>query len=517
MGGVLTLPLNPRLTVNVLANITGRFASIVLGLLCTPVYIGLLGVESYGLIGFFVTIQASLVVLEMGLRSACIKELSTYSGRGVLAYNDMHFTLHVFEVVYVSMGLIVGVGIYSLAPWIAINWLNDTSFSPGKIELIIKLIAWVIALRWPASLYSAVLMGLQRQVLFNVVTSIIAALNWLGSIVVLLLFVVDVENYFAWQIVISIISTSIFCALAWSSMPKRYSNIRFSWSHIKRIAAFSSKVGGNAGLGAILLQADKLVLSTILSLEMYGFYMVAVVIANVTATIASPFSDALFPRFSQLLGRDNSSMTVSELYRVGSQAIAVLTISFALVVALFSREVLVVFSGNEALANQTAVVLSILVVAKLFHASVMLPYCLQVSFDQLRLPIIINIASIIWLVPAVYVLSSEYGMVGGAVSWLLVTCAYVFVGLPLMHRMVLQGEYKYWLFNSFLRPVLGVFLFLLMVSLFCEDLVPDGRFAKILFIISLYVMAVGLAILLVPDLKKKVKASGLFSRNNASY
>ena len=58
-----------RLRENLLAGFASAIWSALLGLAVVPFYLEYLGIEAYGLIGFSVTMQALLQLLDMGLAS----------------------------------------------------------------------------------------------------------------------------------------------------------------------------------------------------------------------------------------------------------------------------------------------------------------------------------------------------------------------------------------------------------------------------------------------------------------
>ena len=65
-----------RVRSNIVANIAGQAWAVVLALVCTPFYIRFLGVEAYGLIAFFVTLQTLLQLLDLGLGVTLNRELA---------------------------------------------------------------------------------------------------------------------------------------------------------------------------------------------------------------------------------------------------------------------------------------------------------------------------------------------------------------------------------------------------------------------------------------------------------
>ena len=65
---------------NILANYLGNFWTSLMGLVFIPSYIFYLGMESYGLIGFFAVLQASLLLLDGGVTPTVSREMSRFTG-----------------------------------------------------------------------------------------------------------------------------------------------------------------------------------------------------------------------------------------------------------------------------------------------------------------------------------------------------------------------------------------------------------------------------------------------------
>ncbi len=61
-----TIPIS-RLKLNLLANFAGTGWSTLMGLVFIPLYIRFMGIEAYGLIGFYVALQGGLQILDFGL------------------------------------------------------------------------------------------------------------------------------------------------------------------------------------------------------------------------------------------------------------------------------------------------------------------------------------------------------------------------------------------------------------------------------------------------------------------
>src|SRR5688572_32694172 len=65
-----------RLSWNLFAGLTNSAWTAIVGLIATPFYLRYLGIEAYGLIGFFTTLLALLQLLDLGLSSAMCREVA---------------------------------------------------------------------------------------------------------------------------------------------------------------------------------------------------------------------------------------------------------------------------------------------------------------------------------------------------------------------------------------------------------------------------------------------------------
>ena len=96
----------------------------------------------------------------------------------------------------------------------------------------------------------------------------------------------------------------------------------------------------------ILTQLDKVILSKLLSLEMFGYYTLAGVASSVVPVmLVGPMFNALFPRFTSLVAMNDEPRS-KLLYHQGSQLMAVLVLPVAAVLAFFSFDILLLWTGS---------------------------------------------------------------------------------------------------------------------------------------------------------------------------
>ncbi|MDA8403009.1 MAG: oligosaccharide flippase family protein, partial [Desulfobacteraceae bacterium] len=165
---------------NIAANFAGNIWQAIMGLVFIPLYIKFMGIESYGLVGFFVTLQAMFILLDMGLSSTLTREmarLSSLPGRE----HEMRNLVRSLEVIYWIIAIFIGIIVIISAPFIANQWIKAGQLPSQIIEQAIRIMGFAIALQWPVSLYSGGIIGLQKQVLLNIINICVRTLRGVGS------------------------------------------------------------------------------------------------------------------------------------------------------------------------------------------------------------------------------------------------------------------------------------------------------------------------------------------------
>ena len=103
---------------NIIANFSGNIWQILMGLMFIPLYIKFMGVESYGLIGFYATLLTIFGLLDMGLSNTLNREMARLS---VLPdkEQEMRNLVRTLEVIFWSIAIFVGITVVSLSPFIS--------------------------------------------------------------------------------------------------------------------------------------------------------------------------------------------------------------------------------------------------------------------------------------------------------------------------------------------------------------------------------------------------------------
>ena len=271
---------------NLLANYLGYAWSAVMGFAFIPYYISYLGMENYGLIGFFVIIQGALTLLDMGMTPSLGRESAKYVGGG-LDSNEFRLLIRTYEIItliIISLALMI---VFFLSSDIVKYWMNLESISPEVAQRAVVLMGVLFGLRFGEGIYRSILIGIQEHVSFNLANALVATLRWGGVVVVFEYYSATVLIYFWWNILISITAVVIFAFLVYrvSGMPKI--NTGISLNLIARNWRFTGGMALITLSAFILVNIDKLIVSNKMSMREYGMYIIIVTLTSALALIGA--------------------------------------------------------------------------------------------------------------------------------------------------------------------------------------------------------------------------------------
>lgn len=431
------MSLKRNFSIGLLSSVWSAFLSLAV----VPLYLKYLGIEAYGLIGFFATTQAVLTLLDMGMAPTINREVARYSASGEI--REAGKLLHTLAIVYWGMAVMIAILILALAPWISEYWLQSRKLPPQTISHAVMLMGLVVACRWPIGLYQGAIIGAQRLTVSSSISIVMATISNLGAIIVLAFISPSIEAFFTWQACIGLIYASIMRWGAWQVIG-RTKGTRFDVDRLKSIWRFSAGMSGIAVSGVILMQLDKVLLSRILSLEDFGRYALAGVVANGLYIILTPTFNVIYPRLSALVAT-NETKNLITLYRSGTLLFSAVLFPIAIVAAVFSKEILLLWTGNLALSLSTAPIVSLFLIGTALNGAMHFPYALQLAYGMTRLPLMINSILVVIMIPMTTLLAFKFGSVGGAAAWSILNGIYLLIGTWFTHRSLLKGIGLTWL------------------------------------------------------------------------
>jgi O-antigen/teichoic acid export membrane protein len=430
---------------NIIANFAGRAWTSLLILAFIPLYVRLMGVETYGLVGIFVSVSALASVLDLGLSSTLSRELARLSASpGAESTSEARDLVRTFEIVFWCAGAAIGAVLVGASPLLARYWITPGAIPEITVARAFAAMGLLIAVQWPTALYEGGMMGLQRQVPLNAVKAIGGLVQHGGAVLALWLISPSVLIYLGWQIAAGASQTIVLRLLLWRSLGSGAGAGSFKPALLTRHGRFAAGISAVSILSIVLTQADKLVLSKLLPLVTFGYYVLATNVASILVHVTVPFFAALFPRFTQVLAGRAEGVDASALYHASCQSVAAFVVPIAALLAFFPSEILGLWLRDPQVVVAVAPLARLLVVGQALNSLMVIPAVAQMAFGWTRLIIVANALATAFLVPLMILGVVRFGEIGAPVAWIVLNASYVAFMIPAMHRRLLPGEMWRW-------------------------------------------------------------------------
>jgi len=439
------------LRTNILANYAGQAWMALMAVAFVPAYLRILGIEAFGLVGLMLSIQAMSLALDLGMGGVMNRELARRSVDPSTFGTAGHLVRTLEWLVWPIAAFIV-VALWLSSGWLATHWLHAEHLSSAQTRRAIVLIGVAVAMQWPSSFYTNGLSGLERQTTANLINAGFATLRSAGVVVVLQYVSNTIEAFMAWFAAVGALQSAVSAIALWRAVPNGKAS--FKAAELAKAWRFAGGLALITALSIGLMQLDRVALSALRPLSDVGYFTVALTVAAGLGRIVQPMFNAFYPRFTRLVAMDDEA-TIIELYHAGSQYLAVAVASTTAVLAIYSQQVVYLWTGDMQTAAVVALPLSLLVVGSAFNGLMNLPYSLQLAHGWTRLTVGLNLVSLILGIPFSILAINYAGIAGAAWLWLALNLVYCLVGLPLMHRRILKSQLARWWSADILPPTLA--------------------------------------------------------------
>jgi|TARA_B110000971_G_scaffold221353_1_gene268132 O-antigen/teichoic acid export membrane protein len=466
---------------NIIANYLGQALTGFMALAFLPLYIEYLGMEAYGLIGFFVVMQGLLMLLDIGMTPTLNREMARFTA-GAYSPQRIRELLRSLELICCGVAVVVMVGMWSVSRYLATDWLKTESLSIDTITHALIVMAFVVGMRLCEGIYRGSLYGLEQQVWYNTAYTLLTVLRYGGALAILEWVSASIEAFFIWQAVVSFLTIIVFALRVYHVLPLVNMRVRFSYESLKSVSQFAGGMMSIAVLTMILLQIDKVLLTRLLPLNEFGYYALAATAASIIYMIVIPVTQAAYPRMVKLSAPESSS-DLAAVYHQITQLVVVLIAPAAMLIYFFSGGIIFMWSGNLDLVNNSAPLLSIIVIGSFFSSLSYLPYQIQIAHGWVSLLIKINAVIVFLFTYLIVIVVPHYGAVGAAWVWVAANIGYVVVSTQFMHHKLLPSEKWVWCFRDIMLPTAAT----VIVMLLAQQLQPDGYKSRLNWMVFLFV------------------------------
>lgn len=470
-----------------------------LQLVFTPIFIHMLGPESYGLVAFNATLLMVVMFLEQAVSPVVLREFGRLGGDPANAL-QMRDLLRSMELISVSIALTIGIGVMLLAPWLARDILDANSLDTATVTAALQLMGLSLATQWPSLLYSSCFVGLGRQGRLTAIGLIGTSLQVGGTALLLWLVRADILVFFLWQAVAGALTTVALGLTVWRVMPPAKERPRVSVARLRQVFVFAMGTMGIGVTTSLLTQADKLVMSDAVTLAEFSAYAMAFfLVSQVQSLATSPVAIAMQPHLARLVTAERA--VLAREYHRWTRILWSVCLVVLGMLAAFPTAFLGAWLGPASpLVSPVAQLLPVVAVGTMLNTLMTMPFLLQMATGWVRLSLVKNVLALAVVLPGLAFLVPRYGVMAGAGLWLALNLGYVLIEVPLMHRRLLRGELlRWWVGDALVPGALAAALYALAATVVP---VPASRF---LGVVPAALVALAVAVVLVltqPSLRR---------------
>lgn len=462
---------------NIIANYVGKIWGIISVFIFVPFYIKLLGLESYGVINFYTVILTIMYFADGGLSATLNREIARSTDKKYIG--NMLFTI---EKVYLAICLFIIIIIFSCSGFIAANWLNSDTIAPEDLRIYISLMGISVAFQLFTSLQSSGLMGLEKQVLSNGI-QVSSSMFRSALVLIPLYFYPTLLTFFIWQVSMNIIFFFITRYNLWKFI-KTNMSYKFDKQVLKAVGRFAGGMMLMAIISSLNTQIDKLVISRILSLKEFGYYSLAGILSQVPVLIITPIAVAILPRMVKYSENTEKDKLI-KLFHVNTFVLSALATSGAMVLFLFTKDFVLIWTHDNLVANVIENVTKVLLIGGVFLSFQYMPYHLAIANGHTKTNVRLGIVAIICIIPSLIFCVKQFGLIGATYTWLSMNIfAYFYLGYFIISKF-LKNEFRRWLINGTLIPLI-IAILIGVISYYITMNLPKGYY------IILYSIIIGL-------------------------
>lgn len=415
---------------NILANAIGRVWHAIMSFAFVPIFVKLLGEESYGIVTFFAVMQTVLNLMGVGLQKTIRREF-TNTGEDIESINlHKYKLLRSCELIYLIVCLIIFFLCYYGSDFIANKWLNYDTLDSKTVAYSIILMGLSIGLQLLANLYIGGVFGLDLQVLANVMQTAWATIKNACVVPILYLTEGNILYFYIWMVLCDFLYVVVLRITLLQKIPTGITK-KWQFRDLRILINIWKYAGGLflISIGSILnTQLDKIILSKTLTVIDCGAYNSVFHLGSFTAFIPSIIGTAIFSNISSLLFQNKNDD--AEKIFIPMNRLAVICVSvMASFMALFSYEIILVWTGSETYANITKFAAPLVILGYMLNAFQQVPYDYLLAKGITRLNQIALFFSIPYVCIVTYYLTTRYGVLGASIAWftqlLIVTTFYL--------------------------------------------------------------------------------------------
>ena len=323
------------------SNVVGRFVSIVVWFLLTPFVLGAVGAVAYGLWVLVTSLLSYGFLLDLGVSATLTKYVAEHVSRG--EFEDARRYVATAVRLHALLGGLVFLAALVLAAVLPSVLRLDADLR-RELPSLLVLMGATVGLSLAASPQTAVLRGIQRYDLANVLVVVNTLLTAAGIVVAVL-----AGAGLIGIVAVTVPATVLTAALGIVLVAKTAPSIRITWrggsrSHGRRILRFSSPIFAVQVADVLQTRTDEFVIAALLSVGSVTPYALGRRLSELPQIVGEQALKILLPISSELeAGRDTARLKAA--FVAGTRIALAIVGSIGLTIACLADAILTIWVG----------------------------------------------------------------------------------------------------------------------------------------------------------------------------
>ena len=432
---------------NTLANFSNSFLTAILGFLVIPLLVRGLGAESYGVVAIYGTIQAAVLVFDLGWTALNGRQVALMRSNKITAPHFEEYFKSVQLIFYATVAFILLVGIW-LSTDIA-GYLSSDTFSISELSYYVIIMFVTASFRFLVALYRSTLIAYERQVEVAIANIVFTICRHVVPVLGIYVLEFGLDFFIWWHCATGLVEYLFYVRAVRPSIG--FSSSAFllgaDFAPLKSVYKFSSTIAITSGLWILTTQADRILIAASFTLKEFGQFVPIVTTAALLQLVAHPIATAMRPKLN--IAYQHSRNKGDELLLLTVKLISSLTVPAATVL-YFGSEFLVLFLfgatiGDDKIAELSSL-LQLFVIANMLVSISATLYYYQVARGHLRWHLIGAVAQPIILLPLLYFMVLQFGILGAGYAILSTNLILFFFFIPVFKSLSFSRTFDWvWL------------------------------------------------------------------------
>lgn len=417
-----------HLLTSTFANYAGQIVILLVWFFLTPFILDRIGATQYGLWVLVASFLAYGKLFDIGVNDAIVKYVAEHRARGDSETASSLIATALW--IYAALGAVVLVLGVALAP-VLVGAFNVPDFEFDTAVWLVRITALGLAIELPAGAAFAVLQGLHRFDLMNLIGSAAMLTLAAGTVVVLLL-----GGGVLGMAAITIPLTLLWQVPAILAIRRTAPDIRFGLrgarrENLRSVASFGTALFGLSLAGTVKTKTDEIVIGASLPVAAVAPYSIARRLSELPEMLTFQFAKVLMPLSSRLHAEGRSEL-LRGIFVNSSRLTLGVFLATGVPIIIFARALLLAWVGEP--YAEDAIIVVILTCAGLAEVAMYPAVFMLQGMDRHRPLVVFAVASAALNLVLSVILVQSLGVKGVAIGTLVATGLEMLVVLPFALR-----------------------------------------------------------------------------------